>query len=59
MDKTKLYKISKDVVVKAFRRVKTNKGAAGIDDVRLRRRTFYSHLSNSDLLLSIFHLAHK
>jgi len=35
MDKTKPYKISKYVVVKAFKRVKANKGAAGIDDESL------------------------
>jgi RNA-directed DNA polymerase len=35
MDKTKPYKISKDVVVKAFQRVKANKGAAGVDNESL------------------------
>ena len=35
MDKAKPYKISKDVVLKAFQRVKANKGAAGIDDESL------------------------
>ena len=32
MDKTKSYEISKDIVLEAFRRVKENKGAAGVDD---------------------------
>ena len=32
MDKTKPYEISKQVVWEAFKRVKANKGAAGIDD---------------------------
>jgi RNA-directed DNA polymerase len=32
MDKTKPYKISKTVVWEAYKRVKANKGAAGIDD---------------------------
>jgi len=31
MDKTKSFKISKQVVWKAYQRVKANKGAAGID----------------------------
>lgn len=35
MDKTKPYEISKHVVVEAFKRVKANKGAAGIDDQSL------------------------
>ena len=32
MDKTKPYEISKHVVMEAYKRVKANKGAAGIDD---------------------------
>ena len=32
MDKTKPYEISKQVVWEAYKRVKANKGAAGIDD---------------------------
>ena len=32
MDKTKPYEISKTVVLEAYKRVKANKGAAGIDD---------------------------
>ncbi len=32
MDKTKSYDISKQVVWEAYKRVKANKGAAGIDD---------------------------
>lgn len=32
MDKTKPYEISKTVVMEAYKRVKANKGAAGIDD---------------------------
>jgi RNA-directed DNA polymerase len=35
VDKTKPYEISKQVVLEAFRRVKANKGAAGIDDESL------------------------
>ena len=32
MDKTKPFEISKHVVMDAYKRVKANKGAAGIDD---------------------------
>ena len=35
MNKIKPYEISKQVVVEAFRRVKANKGAAGVDEERL------------------------
>ena len=35
MDKTKPYKISKQAVVEAFRRVKANQGSAGIDNQSL------------------------
>ena len=35
MDKTKSYEISKQVVMEAYKRVKANKGAAGIDDESL------------------------
>jgi len=35
MDKTKSYEISKHKVMEAFRRVKANKGAAGVDDESL------------------------
>ena len=31
MDKTRSFEISKNVVMEAFKRVKANKGAAGID----------------------------
>jgi len=45
MDKTKPYEISKHVVVEAFKRVKANKGAAGIDDESLE--AFESDLKNN------------
>jgi RNA-directed DNA polymerase len=45
MDKTKSYKISKHIVVEAFRRVKANKGAAGIDDESLE--AFEASLKNN------------
>ena len=32
MEKTKPFEISKHVVLEAYKRVKANKGAAGIDD---------------------------
>ena len=37
MDKTKPYEISKTVVLEAYKRVKANKGAAGIDDESISR----------------------
>jgi RNA-directed DNA polymerase len=45
MDKTKSYDISKQVVLEAFRRVKANKGAAGIDDESLE--VFEADLKNN------------
>ncbi|MDP2857221.1 MAG: group II intron reverse transcriptase/maturase [Bacillota bacterium] len=45
MDKTKPYEISKHVVLEAFRRVKANKGAAGIDDENLE--AFEKNLKNN------------
>lgn len=45
MDKTKSYEISKHEVLKAFKRVKANKGAAGIDDESLE--TFEANLKNN------------
>ena len=45
MDKTKSYGISKKVVVEAYRQVKANKGAAGIDDESLA--TFEANLKNN------------
>jgi RNA-directed DNA polymerase len=45
MDKTKPYEISKHVVLDAFRRVKANKGAAGIDDESLE--AFEKNLRNN------------
>lgn len=45
MDKTKSYEISKQVVLKAFQRVKANKGAAGIDDESLE--AFEANLKNN------------
>ena len=45
MDKTKPYDISKYVVVKAFQRVKANKGAAGIDNESLE--AFEADLKNN------------
>ena len=36
MDKTKPYEISKHVVMEAYKRVKANKGAAGIDEESIR-----------------------
>ena len=45
MDKTKPYEISKYVVVKAFQRVKANKGAAGIDNESLE--AFEADLKNN------------
>ncbi len=37
MDKTKPFEISKQVVWEAYKRVKANRGAAGIDDVSIER----------------------
>ena len=37
MDKTKTFEISKHVVLEAYKRVKANKGAAGIDDESITR----------------------
>ena len=45
MDKTKPYEISKDIVLEAFKRVKENKGAAGIDDESIA--SFESKLNNN------------
>jgi len=45
MDKTKSYDISKHVVLEAFKRVKANKGAAGIDDESLV--AFEANLKNN------------
>jgi RNA-directed DNA polymerase len=45
MDKTKPYEISKDIVLEAFKRVKENKGAAGIDDESIA--SFESKLKNN------------
>ena len=45
MDKTKSYEISKHVVLEAFKRVKANKGAAGIDDESLEE--FETNLKNN------------
>jgi RNA-directed DNA polymerase len=45
MDKTKPYEISKDIVLEAFKRVKENKGAAGIDDESIE--AFESDLNNN------------
>lgn len=45
MDKIKPYKISKKVVIEAFRRVKANGGAAGVDRVSLEK--FESNLKNN------------
>ena len=45
MDKTKSYEISKHVVLEAFKRVKANKGAAGIDDESLE--AFEANLKNN------------
>jgi RNA-directed DNA polymerase len=45
MDKTKSYEISKDIVLEAFKRVKENKGAAGIDDESIA--AFESKLNNN------------
>jgi RNA-directed DNA polymerase len=45
MDKTKSYEISKHIVLEAFQRVKSNKGAAGIDDEGLEE--FESNLKNN------------
>jgi len=45
MNKTKSYKISKNVVLEAFKRVKANKGAAGIDDESLE--AFEANLKNN------------
>ena len=35
MDKTKSYDISKEVVWEAYKKVKANKGSAGIDEVSM------------------------
>ena len=45
MDKPKSYEISKHVVLEAFKRVKANKGAAGIDDESLK--AFEANLKNN------------
>jgi len=45
MGKTKSYEISKQVVLEAFRRVKANRGAAGIDDESLE--AFQANLKNN------------
>jgi len=45
MDKTKSYEISKHVVLEAFKRIKANKGAAGIDDESLK--AFEANLKNN------------
>jgi len=45
MDKTKSYEISKHEVLRAFKRVKANKGAAGIDDESLEE--FEANLKNN------------
>lgn len=45
MNKAKSYEISKHVVLEAFRRVKANKGAAGIDDESVE--AFESELKNN------------
>jgi len=45
MDKTKSYQISKHVVLEAFKRVKVNKGAAGIDDESIE--AFEANLKNN------------
>lgn len=45
MDKTKSYEISKHKVLEAFRRVKANKGAAGVDDESLEE--FEKDLKNN------------
>ncbi len=45
MDKTKSYEISKHIVLEAFKRVKANKGAAGIDDESLE--AFETNLKNN------------
>ena len=47
MDKAKPYRISKDVVLKAFQRVKANKGAAGVDNESLEG--FEADLKNQSL----------
>ena len=45
MDKTKPYEISKNIVMEAFRRVKANRGAAGIDKQSLDE--FEANLKNN------------
>lgn len=45
MDKTKPYEISKQVVLEAFRRVKANRGAAGVDNESLE--SFEANLKNN------------
>ena len=45
MDKTKPYEISKNIVLEAFKRVKENKGAEGIDDESIE--AFESNLNNN------------
>ncbi len=45
MDKIKPYKISKQVVLEAFRRVKANGGASGADRISLEK--FESNLKNN------------
>jgi RNA-directed DNA polymerase len=45
MDKTKPYEISKNIVLEAFKRVKENRGAAGIDDESIE--AFESDLNNN------------
>ena len=45
MNETKSYEISKHIVLQAFRRVKANKGAAGVDDESLEE--FEQNLKNN------------
>ena len=45
MDKTKPYEISKNIVLEAFKRVKENRGAEGIDDESIE--AFESNLNNN------------
>ena len=45
MNETKSYEISKHIVLEAFRRVKANKGAAGVDNESLEE--FEQNLKNN------------
>ena len=45
MDKTKPYEISKEIVLEAFKRVKENRGAAGIDNESIE--AFEADLNNN------------